>query len=195
MLFGFAKDPEFERYSALALYRLHTPRSMEALAELVRKGPPGSSEALESAKYLARSGDQKWYPLLLEAARKSPQIGYPTYAADLGGKASISALVEIANTSIDFASYGRPEAIAALGSTHSREAIPILLNFLQSGDEDTSDHAASSLRQLTHRTAFADPQAHDHNLEVIKWSQWWKREGATARIYREDECAAPVPLP
>ena len=194
-LFGFTDSSEFRRYSALALFRLHTPRSMEALAGLVRKGPPGSSEALESAQYLARSGDQKWYPLLLEAAQKSPQIGYPTYAAELGGESSIAALVEMANTSVEFDSGGRTNAIMALGSTHSRIAVPVLLEFLRSGDEATSDRAAYSLRVLTHRTAFADPQARDHNLEVIKWSEWWKREGRTARIYRDEECVDPVPLP
>jgi len=194
-LLGFADDPEFKRYSPLALFRLRTPRSMEALASLVTGGTPGSSGALEAARYLAGTGDQKWYPLLLEAAQTNPQIGYPTYAAELGGKESIPSLVQIANTSIDFPSYGRLNAVMALGSTHSRTAIPILLNFLQSGDEATSDRAAYSLQLLTHRTAFADPQARDHNLEVIKWSSWWKREGTTARIYRDDECADPVPLP
>lgn len=195
ILFGFAGDPELKEYAALALFRLRTPRSMQALADLLQNSPPGSWESTEAAQFLVESGDQKWFPVLLAAARKSPQIGYARYAAELGGKASIPALVGIANSSVNFATYGRSEAIQALGSTHAREAIPVLLGFLKSGDEDTSDRAAQSLRVLTHRMPFADPQARNHNLEVIKWTNWWQREGATARIFRDNECADPIALP
>jgi hypothetical protein len=196
ILFAFAGSADFSKYAPLALYRLHTARSMQALADLMRTSSPGSSESMEAASYLAESGDPKWYPLLLEFAQKSPQIGYPTYAAELGGKISIPALVEIASSSVNFdASYGRSNAIMALGSTHSRAAIPVLLEWLQSGDEDASDRAVYSLRLLTHRTSFADPQTRDHNLETVKWSNWWRHEGATAHIFKDTQCADPVPLP
>jgi hypothetical protein len=194
-LLGFAVYPEFAKYAPLAFYRLRTTRSMQALADFVEGSKSEDFAFAEAERFLAQSGDQRWYPVLLRAAQKSRESADFTYAAELGGAASIPTPVEIASTAVDFASYGLPRAIMALGSTHSRKAIPILLEYLQSGDEAASAAASQGLRVLTHRIAFADSQPRDHRLEVAKWLDWWKHKGSTARIFRDHECGDLAPLP
>jgi hypothetical protein len=191
ILLAFADNPEFRRYAPLAFHRLHSPRSMKAMADLVKASGPGTFEQMEAARYLAESNDLQWYPLLLDAARKNPRISaYPAYAAELGGDQMLPVLVDLAKSP-----DSRLQAVMAMGSTGSRAAIPILFEFLKSPDEDTSDRASYSLHLLTHRTPTQDTQDHDRQAEYIEWSQWWKREGATAPIFKDTECGESVPLP
>ena len=191
LLLTFADIPEFRGYAPLAFHRLHTPRSMKAMADLMKASGPGTFEQMEAARYLAQSNDLQWYPLLLDAAEKNPGIvDYPAYAAELGGDKMLPVLVDLAKNA-----DSRLQAVMAMGSTGSRAAIPILLELLKSPDEGTSDRASYSLRLLTHRTAVWDPMNPDRQAEYVKWSQWWTREGATAPIFKDTECGEPVPLP
>ena len=68
-LLTFADNPEIRQFAPLAFYRLNTPRSMAAMADLLRKAEPGTFEHIKSADYLAESGDQRWFPLLKWPAR------------------------------------------------------------------------------------------------------------------------------
>jgi HEAT repeat protein len=191
ILLAFADNPEFRHYAPLAFHRLHSSRSIKAMADLMKASNPGTFEQMEAARYLAESNDLQWYPLLLDAAQKNPRISsYPAYAAELGGVKMLPVLVDLAKSP-----DSRLQAVMAMGSTGSRAAIPFLLELLKSPDEGTSDRASYSLHLLTHRTAVQDPQNHDRQAEYIKWSQWWKREGATAPIFKDTECGEPVPLP
>ena len=191
-LLGFAQNPEFRQYAPLAIHRLNSNRSAEALAQLVRG--PAFNEQLEAVRYLGESGDQRWYPLLREMAEKNAQISnYPASAAELGGDKIVPLLVVLGK---DSESKGiRRNAIIAMGSTGSRTAIPILLDLLQSPDVETSGSATDSLQMLTHRTAISDPRSRDRQDEYNKWSRWWTREGLGARIYRAGECGEMVVLP
>ena len=73
-LLTFADNPEIRQFAPLAFYRLNTPRSMAAMADLLRKAEPGTFEHIKSADYLAESGDQQWFPLLREVAQKNANI-------------------------------------------------------------------------------------------------------------------------
>ncbi|HWY68956.1 MAG TPA: HEAT repeat domain-containing protein [Terriglobales bacterium] len=191
ILLSFADNPEFLRYAPLAFHRLHSPRSMKAMADLMKASGPGTFEHMEAARYLAESNDLEWYPLLLDAAQKNPGISaYPAYAAELGGAQMIPVLVDLAKSP-----DSRLQAVMAMGSTGSPAAIPILLELLKSPDEAISDRASYSLRLLTHRTAVRDPRNRDRRAEYVKWSRWWRGEGTTAPIFKDTECGEPVPLP
>jgi len=191
LLLTFADNPEFRSYAPLAFHRLHSARSMKALADLMKASGPGTFEQMEAARYLAESDDLQWYPLLLGAAQKNPRISeYPAYAAELGGVKMLPVLVDLAKSP-----ESRLQAVMAMGSTGSRAAIPVLVELLKSPDEGTRDRASYSLHLLTHRTVDQDPQNHDGQAEYIKWSQWWTSEGATAPIFKDTECGEPVPLP
>ena len=191
-LLGFIDIPEFRRYAALAFHRLNTSRSMDAMAKLMQG--PVTSEQMEAAHYLAQTDNQKWYSLLRDAAEKNVRISsYPADAAELGGDKALPMLVALAqNPDREFTGGN---AIMAMGSTGSRDAIPVLLDYLISPDINISDRATYALQLLTHRTAVRDQLNRNRQTESAKWSQWWKREGATARIYKDTECGEMIPLP
>ncbi len=203
-LLSFTNKPEFSEFAPLAMHRLNTPRSLAAMADLLKRTEPGTFEQMESAEYLAESGDQQWFPVLLEVAQKNAgNASYVDDAAKLGGNKILPTLIALArsprkkwaarSTDEEFAQ----NAVAAMGYTGSRAAVPILLKFLESPDTVVADSARQGLRLLTHRTV-GDPRD-DRNespqSQYRKWSQWWAREGATAPIYKATECSDFIPLP
>ena len=62
-LLGFAANPEFRRYAPLALHRLNTPASLQAFADLVKAGGPGSWEQTEADRLQAKTDYRKCYTL------------------------------------------------------------------------------------------------------------------------------------
>lgn len=188
-LLQFAHDPDFSRYAPLAFHRLHTQRSLVALADMVRKSPIGSTESLEAAHYLAEDGGKYWFPVLRGAATQRPDVGYLLYAAETGGESIIAELRSLAP-----GPDHHLEAVEALGWTASRQAIPILLDQLEHTDSITSDRADESLRILTHRIPAADTGNHDQHERYLEWSNWWQREGRNAAMFKPDDCGIERPL-
>jgi hypothetical protein len=192
-LLGFANDPNLRQFAPLAFYRLNTPLSMAAMAELLMKTEPGTFEHMKSADYLAESGDLQWFPLLRDVAQKHANISnYVDDAAELGGDRMLPILLSLMNSSDK--EFTRINAVTAMGATGSRSAVPILLDFLKSSDSDIADRARYALRLLTHRTA-RDDQDESPQSQYPKWSQWWAREGANSPIYKLSECGTYIPLP
>ena len=191
-LLGFIHNPEFRIYAALAFHRLNSPRSMDAMAELMQG--PVTNEQMEAAHYLALTDDQRWFPLLRDAAEKNVRISpYPAYAAELGGDKALPMLIALAKSPDREVTGGN--AIMAMGSTGSPNAIPVLLDYLLSPDVNISDRAAYALQLLTHRTAIGDELNRNRRTESAKWRRWWKREGENAPIYKDTECGETIPLP
>jgi len=188
-LLQFAHDPDFLRYAPLAFHRLHTQRSLVALANMVRNSPIGSTESLEAAHYLAEDGGKYWFPVLRGAANQRPDVGYLLYAAEAGGDSIIAELQSLAP-----GPDHHLEAVEALGWTASRQAIPILLDQLEHTDSITSDRADESLRTLTHRIPAADSGNQDQHARYLQWSNWWQREGRNAVIFKPDDCGIERPL-
>jgi HEAT repeat protein len=180
-LLGFAKNPDFQLYAPLALHRLNSPRSLQAMAELLSSAP----YIPDAARYLAETGDQKWYPVLRDAAVKNGKIvSEPDYAAELGGVKMLPVLI-----SLERDPGSRLQAVMAMGSTGSREAIPILIELLKHPDPETSWRAYYSLYELTHRNDSLESQDNFHaDAQYTKWSEWWNRDGATAPIYKPTHC-------
>lgn len=181
VLLGFARDPNLRRFAPLAFHRLNTSRSTAALAALLNG--PRTNEQSEAALYLAETGDQKWFPLLLEKANQyANDSAFPAAAAELGGEKAIPALAAIEKS--PDRKFAALNAVMAMGYTGSRAAIPYLLDFLNSPEPELAERANGSLQMLTHRTANAGKQV-TPTADYQKWSQWWTREGATAPIYKE----------
>lgn len=191
ILLGFGDSEEFRMYSTMALHRLNTPRSIEALAQYMEG--PQTNEQIEAARYLAETNDQKWYPLLRDAAQKNPRNStYPISAAQLGGEKMLPVLVALAKSPD---SITRMNAVAAMGYTKSRGAIPILLDRLKDPDVQVGYRAAYSLRQLTHRTSYGPVESPPLPAQYNMWSHWWQTEGATAPIYGNSDQGEVIPLP
>jgi hypothetical protein len=95
----------------------------------------------------------------------------------------------------------RGSAIYALGSTGSREAVPLLISLLNvspfpnekaSMEETASANAA--LQQLTHHYLPRPlPEAWVDSARQ-RWQEWWLDSGQEAKIYRPGECAPDTPL-
>jgi HEAT repeat protein len=185
-LLGFANHPEFRWLAPRAFKGLNTPRSMSALAELL-KTAPGTNEHIESARYLAESGDPQWFPLLQEVARHKPQIGnYVMAAAESGGDRAIPLLLELMRSPDK--EFTNANAVTGLGYTGSRAAVPILLELLRSPDLPTAQRALLGLRQLTHRRLETDPWGNNPQAQYERWLRWWNLLGRSARIYKPSEC-------
>jgi hypothetical protein len=191
-LLAFADDPEFREFAPLAFHRLNTQRSMKALANLLKKTDVGSYEHIQSADYLAQSNDPQWFPLLQDVAQKHARIAnYVDDAAELGGDRMLPSLISLAGSPDK--EFTRVNAVTAMGSTGSRAAVPMLLDFLKGSDTDIADRARYALRMLTHRTASND-HSESPQSEYPKWSQWWAGEASFAPIYKPTECGSFMPL-
>lgn len=190
-LLAFVDNPGLRRYAPLAFHRLNTPRSIEALAEIVKA--PVTNERGDAAEYLAATNDPKWFPVLRDAAEKNPRDSvYPDYAARLGGDKMLPVLLTLA-ASPDKTTH--LNAIAAMAAVGSSAPIPFLIDQLRSSDGDAGDRADYALQSLTHRTAIQGLLTRDQQNDYLKWSRWWLREGTTAPIYKDSECGERLPLP
>ena len=191
-LLTFADVAEFQPFAPLAFHRLNTARSMAALASLVKKAQPGSNEHSDSARYLADSGDQQWFPLLQEVAIENAQNSiYPDYAATLGGEKMLPTLVSLANGPDRRFAAGC--AVMAMGFTGSRAAVAILVELLKNPDPDIADRARYGLRLLTHRAVSLD-NSDNPQSSYVEWSRWWVLEGDSAPIYKPNDCGEVTQL-
>lgn len=196
VLLGFADDPDLQWFAPLAFHRLNTPRSIAALAAIL-DGPPANGQ-IEASMYLAETGDQRWLPLLLQKAGENQNFSpFVAAAAELGGEKAIPAIVALEKSQ-------DPETAAsnvamALAYTDSRDAIPLLLEYLKNPESVAAGLADVSLQYLTHRRA-GPPGQLTPPANYPKWAEWWKRVGATAPIYKAPTghgifCISLQPLP
>lgn len=189
-LLGFVEDGRFMSLAPLAMHRLNTPRSIAALAAILQRTQPGTPENLESAQFLASSGDPRWFPLLLALAQKHRSDGGYLYPAAIsGGDRAVQFLVELMNSGTG---PERQVAISALGYTGSRAAVPALLDLLRNSDQNTSERALYGLRELTHRTLTGAKGPPESQYSI--WLEWWSRYGISARIYKTTDCGEFIPL-
>jgi hypothetical protein len=73
--------------------------------------------------------------------------------------------------------------------TASRDAVPVPIDLLKSGDEDDRPVAEIGLETLTHRTATSENVSTVDPAWLHKaWQTWWTSNSAAAPIYAHDEC-------
>jgi HEAT repeat protein len=152
------------------LRHLITSRAREALARIIQLGvliapdaddlekAERTSEPSAALKYLGEMGDRTYIPLLRKATQQAPLNTqariYGTWAVGkLGDQDAIPFLVSEINASTK---AQRGQGAVAISLTASRDAVPILLDLLQSPDEDDRQVAEVSLETLTHRTATSE---------------------------------------
>ena len=193
----------------VGLRHLNTPRARAALAKIVEFGvaiaPDAddlekmqrSEEASAAMKYLGEMGDPAYFPLLLKATQRAPlesqaRVYGPEAVAKLGGPDAVPFLA----SEIDASTEGqRIQAALAMSLTASRDAVPILIDLLQSPDGQLRQVAENGLETLTHRTATTENVSTVDPAWLHKtWQSWWASNSAAAPIYAHHECGEKLRL-
>ncbi len=183
-------------FALLGLKNLNTPRAREELAKLVQNTSAYTQESEMAVSYLGQMGDKKYFPMLLEIAKKQPADegrAYVLAAAELGGDEAIPYLRGLLSSTNKNA---QTNGVLGLEKTGSGAAVPSLIETLKSPDADLGKLAAMALTGLTHRemgdaTGRADPPAEAY----ARWQKWWGENGSSATVYGPRECGEVEELP
>jgi len=185
LILALADDPQTGPSSVPALQRLATPQTKAKLAELSRAGNP------EPISALGESGDPAYCSLMLDIARESRHYSRFIALRAAGYLCGEVALPLLTGLLGEADASSRYEVAYALGNSHSREAVPPLISLLLDADPNVRRAAHDSLATLTHRhsKSYDGPARRTHD----DWANWWASKGATAAIYRIDECEESEP--
>jgi hypothetical protein len=195
-IISMVNSPATRPFALMGLRHLNTARSRETLASIVQGASGYSYEKEQAIKDLSEMGDKKYFPLLLDEAKKSEPNqarDYVLAAAKLGGEDAIPYVVSLLGRSDPFS---RGNAIMALPETGSRQAVPLLIDVLKNPDTDLGRLGSLGLIQLTHRSPFQNGQlwGESPSGEYRDWTLWWLVHSADASIYGPTECGAVKPL-
>jgi hypothetical protein len=175
---GMVRQYRSREFALLGLRNLNTARSREELAKIVQNSSELTPENETAVGYLAEMGDKKYFPVLLELAKKTEPNGgrdYVLAAAELGGDDAVPYLKELVGSAD---ANAKADGVTGLGMTGSRTAVPVLIDARKSADGDLAKLAENALAVLTHRTA----------ENAGKWAAWWSAEGSSAKVYGAREC-------
>jgi hypothetical protein len=194
VILSLADHPKTAAASVSGLERLATPRAKAKLAEL---SAPGNPEAIRqrAISALAALGDSAYCSSMLSISQESSQYSRSIALRAAGYLCGEKALPLLRSLLSAADPVSRSEIAYALGNSHSREAVPALIFLLLDANSNVRRAAVDSLTNLTHRSSAsgidqeeAAGTAHDD------WINWWASEGATAKIYRIDDCSERMPL-
>jgi HEAT repeats len=194
VILSLADHPKTAAASVTGLERLATPRAKAKLSEL---SAPGNPEAIRQSAIsaLATLGDSAYCSSMLSIGQESSQYSRWLALRAAGYLCGEKALPLLKSLLSSADTVSRFEVAYALGNSHSREAVPSLISLLLDANSNVRRASVDSLTNLTHRssTSGIDQQeaagtAHDD------WIRWWASEGATAKIYRIDDCSERMPL-
>jgi hypothetical protein len=187
VILDMADDPQTAGYSVVGLERLGTPRAKAKLAKVSKAGDP------EAIQALAGLGDPAYCGTMLDITRESREYSR-LIALRAAGHLCGEKVLPLATAELASADPSpRFEAAYALGNSHTREAVPLLISLLPDPDENVRRAARDSLATLTHRRSKNDGGP---TQSVFRdWNNWWRSSGATAPIYGIGECKEAEPLP
>lgn len=182
VILALADDPQTAAGSLSALQRLATPRAKARLAELSAAENPEYIRQM-AVTALGELGNPAYCSLMLDIARESPEYSRFIALRAAGYLCGEDALPVLTSQLANADHSPRFEAAYALGNSHSRAAVPVLISLLLDPDPNVRRAARESLASLIHRHSKTAAQAaHDD------WANRWASNGATAPIYRIDEC-------
>jgi hypothetical protein len=169
---GMLRQYTSREFALLGLKNLNTARSRGELAKIVQNTSEETEENLTAVRYLAELGDKKYFPMLVEIAKKQPANEgreYVMAAAELGGDDAVPFLQELLGRGDGAA---RANAVMGLGKTGSRAAVPLLIEALK--DRELGKLAGEGLVELTHR-------------QEGDWAAWWVGNSGSAVVFGECE--------
>jgi hypothetical protein len=192
VILAMADDPSSVGDAVSGLERFATPRAKAKLAELSGAGnPEGIRQRAITA--LGGLGDPGYCSLMRDIAQESREYSRFIALRAAGYLCGEAALPLLARQLAQADPSQRFEVAFALGNSHSRRAVPLLIPLLLDPDPDVRRAARESLAALTHRRSKDDerppPEVHRD------WTGWWASHAASAPIYGIDECKESEPLP
>ncbi len=191
VVLAMAGDPQAAGFSVSGLERLATPQAKAKLAEL---SAPGNPEPIRQMAItaLGKSGDPAYCSLMLDIAHESHDYSRFIALRATGYLCGEGALTLLTSQLANANHSQRFEAAYALGNSHSRNAMPLLIPLLLDPDPDIRRASRDSLAALTHRRSKSDAGA----SQAIHrdWADWWAFHGATAPVYGVDQCKEPEPF-
>jgi hypothetical protein len=184
-ILDMARDPMRQYFALSGLWKLNTPKSRAVLADWVCASRDTYSAIPEIAvRHLGEMGDRSYMPMLLRLAKESDNDYVGGQAlnafAELGGDEAVPELLRILK---DQRTHPRYNVLWALARTGSKNAVPHLIQAIRV--QGLTEMALSALQGLT-RKRLAAP--HNPATAYQKWSDWWKANESTARIYGPTEC-------
>ena len=175
-----------------ALAQLDTPQSRLMLGELAESCPKRLCRR-DAIRALGQISDRQFLALLVTILIEPGPIHLKGEAfrsiGSLGGEEAIPFLV----SQLSQFDRNHPElAVLGLANTRSPEAVPVLIDLLDSSDLDLRTKAMRTtammaLRQLTHRQ-LGDEQTSTPSERKMRWLTWWKQEGRRAQVYGPLDC-------
>jgi hypothetical protein len=195
-ILSMVNSPTTRPFALRGLRHLNTARSRGTLAGIVQGTSGYSYDKQQAIKYLSEMGDQKYFPLLLDEAKKwepNQARDYVLAAAELGGEDAMPYVVSLLGSSDPFS---RGNAIMALPQTDSRYAMPLLIELLRNHDTDQGKLASTGLIQVTHHSPFENGRLYSDSpsSEYSDWAHCWLLHGGSPPIYGPSQCGAVEPL-
>jgi HEAT repeat protein len=192
VILAMADDPHTVDAAISGLQRLATRRAKAKLAELSGAGKPEAVRQM-AITALGGLGDPTYCSLMRDIAQESREYSRFIALRAAGYLCGERALPLVTSQLASADQSPRYEAAYALGNSHSRKAVPLLIPLLLDPDSDVRRAARESLAALTHRRSKNDGRPAQ---EIYRdWTNWWASHRASAPIYGIDECKEPEPLP
>lgn len=191
VILAMTEDPPTAAGSVFGLQRLATVRAKAQLAELSAAHNPEYIRQM-AVSALGELGHPAYCSLMLDIARESRDYSRFMALRAAGYLCGEVALPVLTGLLGEADASSRYEAAYALGNSHNRQAVPMLVSLLLDADANVRRAAKESLTTLTHR----HPRTYDGPARVTHddLANWWTSNGATAAIYRIDECEESDPL-
>lgn len=188
---GFASGPT--PTPNLAVKELGQIDSAESRADLIRLYDASTDlnlrkQIVEALANLATPDQVEFFAGLLPGRSTDIDDQIREWAAlglgQIGGDAAVRALAAGIATS---SGRVRQTAVAALGNTKSRSAVPLLIRLYGDGDNLVRNDVCGALVELTHRE-WCDGSGISVALQQAQWLRWWKANAPRTALYGHDEC-------
>lgn len=178
-----------------ALRKADTLKTRDALAQIAT-GNGDSMLRMQAIGNLGRTRDRTYLPALLrlmESTDKQLQNAVAQAVGNLGGAGAVQQLAVLASSAD---ADTRVAGANGLGTTHARQAVPVLIGLLVDSHPNVRIAASSSLFLLTHGIAldgneWADLATPEAAAAVHqRWVQWWKAHASISEIHGMADCTS-----
>ena len=193
-MLAMADDRMLANASIHGLKRLATPA---ARAKLVQMSDTSSPEYFRQPAItaLGEIGNPDDCEVMLKIANENKNYTQALAYAAAGRICKEKAIPVLLNLVSSTGSQLLAGILHGLGNSTSRSAVAVLINILQSGDQNIRREASTALETLTHKESRYGVMGEDSAKQAYdEWTGWWSTNRSSAVIYSSDQCVAPQTL-